>query len=283
MSNPEQTATAPKRGMAIVANDKIAEWLLPFLESWKRHDAHIPLYLIPYDDNLTITRKAARAYGVEMVEEVDKRVDRLAADLYPLFPGYRRRLRKLQSLALPLDEVIYIDVDIVLFRDFSPMFGLLTKGETEFIIASPSFEYVYNKKKDEYPDLKDALLFNDGYFVTSNKFLDLDMFVDTMTRDAKLFHKVRKRGMLFAQPVVNFTCHRNGIKIRLMSDLVPNASHETFYKAKGVTFKDGAPLDFQGKEIYFCHWAGLQSTPSKLAFDAAWKDYSDAAWAKVGR
>ena len=163
------------------------------------------------------------------------------------------------------------------------MFGLLEKGTTEFIVASPSFEYVYNKKKDDYPDLKDALLFNDGYFVTSNKFLNLDMFVDTMARDAKLFHKVRKRGMLFAQPVVNFTCHRNGLKIRLMSDLIPNASHETFYKATGVTFKDGAPLDFQSKEIYFCHWAGLQSTPGKLAFDDAWREYSNAAWAKVGR
>lgn len=269
--------------MAIVANDKIADWLLAFLESWKRTNAHIPLYLIPYDDNLTLTRKAARAYGVTMVEDVDKRIDRLAADLYPLFPGHRRRLRKLQSLALPLDEVIYIDVDIVLFRDFSPMFGLVNKGETDFIIASPSFEYVYNKKKDEYEDLKDALLFNDGYFVTSNKILNLDMFVETMTRDAKLFHRVRKRGMLFAQPVVNFTCHRNKLAIRLMSDLIPKASHETFYKAKGVTFKDGAPLDFEGKEIYFCHWAGLQSLPGKLAFDDAWRDFHQAAVAKVGR
>jgi hypothetical protein len=284
LSNPEQTAGgAPRRGMAIVANDKIADWLLPFLESWKQTNAHIPLFLIPYDDNLTITRKAAKAYGVTMVEEVDKRIDRLAADLYPLFPGHRRRLRKLQSLALPLDEVIYIDVDIVLFRDFSPMFGLLKQGETEFIIASPSFEYVYNKKKDDYEDLKDALLFNDGYFVTSSKFLNLDTFVETMARDAKLFHKVRKRGMLFAQPVVNFTCHRNHLKIRLMSDLIPNASHETFYKATGVTFAGGAPLAQDGREIYFCHWAGLQSQPGKLAFDDAWRAFSDAAWAKVGR
>ncbi len=269
--------------MAIVANDKIADWLLPFLESWKRTNAHIPLYLIPYDDNLAITRKAASAYGVTMVEEVAREIDRLAADLYPLFPGHRRRLRKLQALALPLDEVVYVDVDVVLFRDFSPMFGLLKKGDTDFIIASPSFEYVYNKKKDDYPDLKDAMLFNDGYFVTSNKILNLDMFVDTMARDAKLFHKVRKRGMLFAQPVVNFTCHRNQLKIRLMSDLVPDASHETFYKAAGVTFKDGAPLDQAGREIYFCHWAGLQSLPGKLAFDDAWRDLSSAAWTKVGR
>jgi hypothetical protein len=272
----------PRRGMSVVANDKIADWLLPFLESWKQTNSHIPLYLTPYDDNLKLTRKACEIYGVTMVEAVSPEIDRLAADLYPLFPGHRRRLRKLQSLALDLDEVIYIDVDIVLFRDFSPMFGLIKPGETEFIIASPSFEYVYNKKKDEYPDLKDAMLFNDGYFVTSKDLINPKTFVDTMARDSKMFHRVRKRGMLFAQPVVNFTCHRNGLKIRLMSDLIPNASHETFYKAEGVTFKDGKPLDFQGREIYFCHWAGATSLPSKDPFDAAWKEFSDAAWARVG-
>ncbi len=269
--------------MAIVANDKIADWAIPFLESWKQTNAHIPLHLIPYDDNMALMRRAADIYGVEVVDKVAPEIDRLAADLYPLFPGHRRRLRKLHALALPLDEVIYIDVDIVLFRDFAPMFGLLKKGEADFLVASPSFEYVYNRKKDEYPFLKDALLFNDGYFVTSNKILNLQTFVDTMAADAKLFHRVRKRGMLFAQPVVNFTCHRNNLAIRLMSDLIPNASHETFYKAKGVTFKDGAPLDAAGKEIYFCHWAGATSLPSKDLFDPAWRAFADAAWARVGR
>lgn len=288
MSNKEQIPSAspaatPRRGMAIVANDKIGDWLLPFLESWKQTNAHIPLYLTPYDDNLTLTRRAAEVYGVTMIENVSPEIDRLAADLYPLFPGHRRRLRKLQSLALDLDEVIYIDVDIVLFRDFTPMFGLLKKGETDFIVASPSFEYVYNKKKDEYPDLKDALLFNDGFFVTSREVLNPGLFVETMERDAKMFHRVRKRGMLFAQPVVNFTTHRNGLKIRLMSDLIPNASHETFYKAAGVTFENGLPLDFQGKDIYFCHWAGATSLPSKDPFDAAWRVFADAARERMAR
>lgn len=272
------SSSAPRRGMAIVANDKIGDWLLPFLESWKRTNASVPLYLIPYDDNLDLTRRAAKAYGVTIVEEEPKAIDRLAADLYPLFPGYRRRLRKLCALALPLDEVIYIDVDIVLFRDMAPLFGHLKKGETDFIVASPSFDYVYNKKKDDHEFLKNALLFNDGFFLTSNKVLDLDMFIRTIERDAKLFHSVRKRGMLFAQPVVNFVCHRNNLAIRIVTDVVPTASHETFYKAKGVTWKDGAPLDQDGREIYFCHWAGGgKSLPTNGPFDAAWKDFAAGA------
>ncbi len=277
------SATAPRRGMAIVANDKIADWLLPFLESWKQHSATVPLYLIPYDDNLTLTRRAALAYGVTIVEDEPRAIDRLAADLYPLFPGYRRRLRKLAALALPLDEVIYIDVDIVLFRDFTPLFGQLKKGETDFIVASPSFDYVYNKKRADHDFLKDALLFNDGFFLTSRKILDLDMFIRTIEKDAKLFHSVRKRGMLFAQPVVNFVCHRNNLAIRIVTDVVPSASHESFYKATGVTWKDGAPLDQAGREIYFCHWAGGgKSLPTDGPFDAAWHEYAAGARKRLG-
>ena len=283
MTDVASVSPTPRRGMAIVANDKIADWLLPFLESWKQHSATVPLYLIPYDDNLTLTRRAAQAYGVTIVEEEPRAIDRLAADLYPLFPGHRRRLRKLAALALPLDEVIYIDVDIVLFRDMSKLFGHLKKGETDFIVASPSFDYVYNKKRADHDFLKDALLFNDGFFLTSNKVLDLDMFIATIEKDAKLFHSVRKRGMLFAQPVVNFVCHRNNLAIRIVTDVVPTASHESFYKATGVTWQDGAPLDPAGREIYFCHWAGGgKSLPSDGPFDAAWKDFSARARTRVG-
>ena len=167
----------------------------------------MPLYLIPYDDNLDVTRRAAKAYGVTIVEEEPRAIDRLAADLYPLFPGYRRRLRKLCALALPLDEVIYIDVDIVLFRDMTPLFGHLKKGETDFIVASPSFEYVYNKKKDDHDFLKNALLFNDGFFLTSNKILDLDMFIrhdrarcETVPFGAQARHAVRAAGREFRLP-----------------------------------------------------------------------------------
>jgi hypothetical protein len=272
-----------RHGIAIVANDKIADWLLPFLESYHATNAATPLFLIPYDDNLTVTRRAASAYGITIVEDQPTEIDRLAADLYPLFPGHRRRLRKLQALSLPLDEVIYVDVDVILFRDLRPAFGALQPGKADFIIASPSFEYVYNHKREQYPYLKNARLFNDGFFVASNKILNLQHFIDTIGEDAKTFHTVRKRGMLFAQPLVNFVVHRRGLQVAMLNECVPNASHESFYKAEGVTFRDGAPLDARGADIYFAHWAGAVSLPGKRAFDAAWREFSRRAWARIGK
>lgn len=282
---PPVPADPPRRGMAIVANDRIADWLLPFLESWKRTNSTVPLYLIPYDDNVALTRRAADIYGVHFVTDDIRALDRLAAELYPL-SGKRQRLRKLHALALPLDEVIYIDVDIVLFRDMTPLFGRLRKGDVDFIVASPSFDYVYNDRKDDHPFLKNALLFSDGFWLTSNKILNLDTVMRTFARDKKLFHSVRlKLKGLYAQPVVNFVCHRNGLNIRIITEVLPTASHETFYTATGVTFKDGAPLDQEGRDIYFSHWAGGDTSlplDSHGPFDAAWRDFAAAARARLG-
>ena len=165
-----RTSRQPARtGIAIVANDRIADWLLPFLESYRATNANIPLYLIPYDDNLALTRRAAEIYGVTMADADSRELDALASRLYPLFPGHRRRLRKFLSLALPLDEVLYIDVDTILFRDVSEVFGRLQPGKADFIIASSSEEYVYNKRRGKYDFLRDARLFNDGFFLTSEQ------------------------------------------------------------------------------------------------------------------
>ena len=87
------------------------------------------------------SRRAAEIYGATFIEEEPVEIDRLSHELYPgIFNTNRRRLRKLQALALPLDEVVYVDVDVIVFRDFRPLFGRLEAGKQEFIVASPSFE-----------------------------------------------------------------------------------------------------------------------------------------------
>jgi hypothetical protein len=274
MPEPEQ---AKNIGIAILANDKIADWLLPFLESYKATNAQIPLYLIPYDDNITLTRRAADVYGVKLADTDSRELDALASRLYPLFPGHRRRLRKFLSLALPLDEVLYIDVDTIIFRDLATVFNRLKPSEIDFIIASSSEEYVYNSKKDKYDFLRNARLFNDGFFLTSNRILSLQDFYDVIVENEKIFHSVRKRGMLFAQPVTNFVSHCRALKIASLSECVPDASDESFYKATDVSFDGAYPLDWNRKQIYFAHWAGATSLPAKRVFDPAWREYARLA------
>jgi hypothetical protein len=266
-----------KYGMAAIANDKVVNWLLPFLESYLATNAATPLYLIPYDENVALTRRAAERFGVRFAEPESAELDALAKRLYPMFPGHRRRLRKFLSLALPLDEVVYLDVDVILFRDFREMFGRLEAGKNDFIVASPTTDYVYNNKREHYDFLRGAMLFNDGFFVASKEILDLKDFYDVIDQDEAIFHEVRKRGMLFAQPVTNFVAHRLGLKITPLFECIPGASGESFYKAKGVTFDAEGPRDVMGDKIYFAHWAGAVTLPRRHAFDQVWRHYARQA------
>ena len=274
MNFSKQTATW---AIAIVANDKVLHWLLPFLESYRDTNAEIPLHLIPFDDDVSRTRRAAEIYGARFFTGEISRVDALAKRLYPFFPHHRRRLRKLQALTLPCDRVVYMDVDTILFRNFGSVFAALSPGEADFVVASPSEEYVYNRKHSEYPFLRDTMLFNDGFFLASRHILSLADFEQVIEENEKTFHRVRKRGMLFAQPLVNFVVHRLGLKVKTLADRVANASNESYYKAKGVAMSDGGPLDWQGRDIYFAHWAGATGKPKSRIFDSRWQEYAKRA------
>jgi hypothetical protein len=276
--------TAPptrKYGMATIANDKIIQWLLPFLESYLATNMSTPLYIIPYDDNVPLTRRAAEIYGANFVEPDSADLDDLAKRLYPMFPAHRRRVRKFLSLALPLDEVIYFDADVILFRDFSSMFGRLEAGKSDFIVAAQTKDYVYNKASEQFDFLRGAMLFNDGFFVASNSILGLRDFLEVIERDEAIFHAVRQRGMLFAQPLTNFVVHRLGLRVTPLYKCIPGASGESFYKAEGVTFDAEGPRDAMGDEIYFAHWAGAVTLPNRRIFDAAWRQYATRAAGRV--
>ncbi|MGA3301815.1 MAG: hypothetical protein ABSC72_00825 [Methylovirgula sp.] len=278
----EKATASKKYGIAIIANDKVIDWLLPFLESYQATSAAVPLYLIPYDDNMDRTRRAADVYGVEVVDIDSAELDALARRLYPFNPGHRRRLRKLLALALPLDEVIYLDVDIILFQDFSKIFGRIEKGKTEFIVASACHEYVYNSRRAQYDFLRDAVLFNDGFFATSQNVLSLQNFYDVIEADEKIFHTVRQRGGLFAQPLTNFVVHRRGLKIASLPLCVAGASGESYYKADGITIEPDGPRDSRGAKLYFCHWPGIIGMPGgRRVVDGLWHKFARQAAARM--
>lgn len=268
---------ASTRAIAIVANDKVIDWLLPFLESYRDTNAGVPLHLIPFDDNVSRTFRAAETYGAHFFSGELSRVDALAKRLYPFFPHHRRRLRKLQALTLPCDRVIYMDVDTILFRNLDTVFDALAPGDTDFVVASPSDRYVYNRRQADYPFLRGTMLFNDGFFLTSRHILSLAHFERVIDTDEEMFHRVRKRGMLFAQPLVNFVVHRLGLKVKALAERVTNASNESYYKAQGVSMSDSGPLDWQGHDIYFAHWAGATGKPKSRIFDLRWQEYARRA------
>lgn len=277
-SGREHRDAAHKRvGVAILANDEIYDWLLPFLESYRQHNPFLPMFLIPFDRNIEKTTRAAHQYNVSVVQDGLESIDQFARKIYPFYRArYRHRLRKFYCLNLPLDEVMYLDVDTLVYRDLSGLFGHVEAGLHDFIIASTSPEWVYTSKVDIYPDLARAIRFSDGFFITSRHILRLDKLIEAVTSQIAVFHSIRK-SHVYSQPVANFAIHRLGLEISSLNDLIPDASCETFYQAMNVKFMPDGPVDVNGRAIYFAHWAGAKELPQNGTFDGDWKEYAARA------
>lgn len=277
-----KSAEARKYGIAIIANDRVIDWLLPFFESYAETSASIPLYLIPYDENIARTREVAAIYGAEVVSIESSELDALTRRLYPFNPTHRRRVRKLLALALPLDEVIYIDIDTIILQDFSPLLGHIQPGKTDFVVSTRCYDYIFNSRYQGYEFLRDALLFSDGFFITSRHVLSLKDFYDVVSHDERAFHAVRHRGGVFSQPLTNFVVHRRNLRVATLPDIVPSASGESYYKAHGLSLTSEGPVDRNGEKLYFCHWPGIVGLPRRRReVDLLWHQFAQKAAARV--
>ena len=148
------------------------------------------------------------------------------------------------------------------------------------MVVAETFDYVYNDSAGQLDYLQGATLFNDGFFVTSKSILSIEDFHQAMAEDEKTFDRVRQRGGLYAQPLVNFVVHRKRLKIRTIPDLVPGASPQSYHKAENIDFRADGPYDDWDRPIYFIHWPGV-NRPGNLAFDLAWHEHERAGLARM--
>ena len=79
-----------------------------------------------------ITRRAAAAYGSISSRKSRPRSTPCRRSLSAVSRSSPASAEAACAVALPLDEVIYVDVDVILFRDFRPLFGRLEAGQSRF-------------------------------------------------------------------------------------------------------------------------------------------------------
>jgi hypothetical protein len=262
-------------GVAILANDRVQDWLIAFLESFRQHNPDLALFVLPYDDRTEKVRALARRYRFTFVDNDFAELDRFARRLYPFHPIRRRRVRKFAALDLDLDTVIYADVDTVVLHDFAPLGGLLKPGEVELIYASRSPGFVYREGYQAIPGLENATEFSDGFFVTSRRYLTTRTLIDTVLGNLATYRAARQ-AHAYAQPVLNFAVHMTGLPVRPVSQVTPDLSDETFYKGEGITREDGYFLDKEGRRMLLMHWAGTAKLKDDERFADLWHGHRAA-------
>ena len=117
------------RGMYFLANDKVIDQAVAFLNSVRAHNPEMPLCLIPYDSKTERIRALASRYNFMILEDESllSWCDDISLEFHESNCGGRGMYRKLAAWFGPFEEFLYIDVDAVVLRSVDVLFPLLNE------------------------------------------------------------------------------------------------------------------------------------------------------------
>jgi len=264
-------------GVAVLANDRVHEWFLPFLRSFRDHNPDMPAVVIPYHKDMTRTAAAAADHGFEVADRDFRDIDRFARTLYPRNRYRRHKVRKIAVFDLPFATTIYIDIDTIVLQSFAPLKDVLAAGKAELVYASETPGWVYKPGYERVPQLAAGPLFSDGFFATSRRFLTSDQIMETTREELSLYRALRQ-DQVYSQPLINFAAHMRGLALRPVSAVTPDLSDVSFYQEDGVVADNGTFRDAAGRKLIFIHWAGAKDhdAGTDARFGALWRRYRES-------
>jgi hypothetical protein len=121
---PRVTEAAMRHGVYFLANDRVFDQVVAFLNSFRAQNPTIELCLIPFaDDTAQVEALASRyGFGIWSDTEVLRRCDAIGARFHGHPVGH---YRKLAAWAGAYDRFVYIDCDTVVLHPVDFTFGYL--------------------------------------------------------------------------------------------------------------------------------------------------------------
>jgi hypothetical protein len=254
------------RALAFMANDRYLGWVKAFLESVRSKDPELQLYCIPHVGSIEGVCGLRSAFGFELLTEGTERLDALGKRLYPFSRArHRANLRKYVALNLPVDEIAYFDIDMVMLVEPQRLFGHVAAGHADLVYFAGSPEWVYRRRKldvarEMFPDMR---LISAGAFVTSPRVLTMDDMIGTIENNLALFRSLR-RSKVYDQPVLNFVLHRLGKRVRHITELDPGLCGMISSRNPDLRLEEGKIVNAtMGGDVLAVHWAGPAAKSSR--------------------
>lgn len=130
ISNVQQCGHRPagreprRRGVYFLANDRVFDLAIAFLNSFRTHNKTMPLCLIPYDAHTRDLAKLAAVYefAITSNDSLLARCDAISTQFHSRAYGQYRKLAAWHGV---FDDFVYIDVDTVVLHNIAFSFSFL--------------------------------------------------------------------------------------------------------------------------------------------------------------
>ncbi len=268
-----------KRGVYIVANDRVAENAIALMSSLRLTDPDILVYLIPFNDDYHhVAERLSTLYNVQLFPDLDflHSLTQKIGEIFPRdFLALPNKMRKLAAWFGPLDEFLYIDTDILFFTPVSDTLSYLDKAE--FIWCDYHFkgglEDVFSKVVPEQKIFSDDALkdvFNSGLWGSKKSALPLERLYELLRECAAHREYFDFSNGTTDQPIMNYLVLK-AIPRRL--NIVKANPGEPGSWGGTPHFEQREAVLFDGdRPLRYLHWAG---TPMRAGgpYRSLWEHY----------
>ncbi|MDN3564558.1 hypothetical protein QWZ14_09300 [Paeniroseomonas aquatica] len=254
--------------VVFMADDAYAGWARSFLASLRDQAPGMPVYCIPYSDQLSAIAALRAEFGFRMVDADYAAIDAFAAECFPTGQRRRRNLRKLAALEAPGAPFLYLDCDLLVTAPLAEVAALLAAAPADLVYWATSADWVYaaEARAEMAARFPRAPLFSAGNYAMLAPGFDAAAVMRLIRAEDALYRRVRAPTG-FDQPLMNLACHLAGLRLLPLHEAAPGFTGEGFYLDPAITAEPDGRLLRQGARVVSVHWAGADksATPPALA------------------
>jgi hypothetical protein len=263
-------------GIYCLANDAVVDGLIALCESIRRHDPGLPLTVIPFNDDIALTREAVALYGFDLLADPSlAAMDLVGGDYWPGDEHRAHNMRKFCAFCGPYERFFFLDSDIVTLASLAPYFKAFREVDADFMWFSPDLNNVYHPGpvRDEMVARFNTAAFNGGQFMGRRGVLT-PAILKGLVEAARPY----RHGFVdnLEQSFINFAVDVCGLSKVAGSDQVPDTAIAAcalrMRDVGGRLVIDDPRTPDSGRHVSLIHWSGHKTAPL-MPYRKLWLGY----------
>ena len=269
-----------KRGIYIVANDRVIENAIALLNSIRCYNLDIPVMLIPFNDEyyqvaeiLGTLHQVQVFPDLELIDQFTQTVGEIFDRDFLKLPN---KMRKLAAWFGPFEQFLYIDTDIIVFEDIAANLDQLETVDffcCDFHFSGEKLRNIFSPvvlEQQIFTETELEDVFNSGFWGANKDAITPEKLYATLKECAQHRDYFDFTEGVTDQPVVNYLVLKN-IPKRMNLVKVPEGAPGNWGGSSHFKEIDHILYD-KGKRLQYIHWAGTPIQPGG-AYWKIWEYY----------